>query len=218
VFELFGSPFNLGNPNLLPEQSIGWDAGIEQAFFGDRFVTDVTYFASDFTNKIELTFDPVLNNFIYQNGIGKATRRGVEATGTLRIFDWLTTTASYTYTDAHDSLGNEEVRRQPHAASIEATARFLDNKAKLTLGVNYNGKRQDFIFTPDGVTQGYLPGATILRGQFSYDVTPYATWFVRAQNIVNVQYEEVYSYRAPGFAAFAGLKLRTPEVAPAAKN
>jgi vitamin B12 transporter len=210
VFELFGSPFNLGNPNLLPEQSIGWDAGVEQTFFGDRFVADVTYFASDFTNKIELIFDPVLNNFIYRNGIGTATRRGVEVTGTLRIFEWLTTTASYTYTDAHDSMDNQEVRRPPHSGSVEVTARFLDNKAKLTLGANYNGSRQDFIFSPTGVARGVLPGATVVRAYLSYDIAPYATWFVRAENLFNAQYEEVFSYRTPGFAAYTGLKFRTP--------
>jgi vitamin B12 transporter len=218
VFELFGSPFNLPNPSLLPEQSIGWDAGIEQAFFGDRFVADVTYFSSDFTNKIELDFDPALGNFIYRNGVGTATRRGVEVSGRLRVFDWLATTASYTYTDAHNSVGNQEVRRPPHSAAIEATARFLDNKARLTVGVNYNGSRQDFVFTPTGTVQGTLPGATVVRGQFSYDATPYATWFVRAENLFNAQYEEVFSYRMPGFAVYGGVKLRTPAEAVVAAN
>ena len=33
VFQLFGSSFNLPNPALLTEQSIGWDAGIERCDF-----------------------------------------------------------------------------------------------------------------------------------------------------------------------------------------
>jgi vitamin B12 transporter len=32
----------IGNPSLKPEQSLGWDAGIEQSFWGGRLVTDVT--------------------------------------------------------------------------------------------------------------------------------------------------------------------------------
>ena len=82
VFQLFGSTFNLGNPSLLPEQSIGWDVGIEQAWLGRRIITDVTYFSSEFTRKIELGFDAVRGGFIYRNGVGTAQRRGVEASGT----------------------------------------------------------------------------------------------------------------------------------------
>ena len=42
----------IGNPNLKPERSLGWDAGVEQAFFDRRLVVDVTYFASEFEDKI----------------------------------------------------------------------------------------------------------------------------------------------------------------------
>jgi vitamin B12 transporter len=54
-----------------------------------------------------------------------------------------------------------------------------------------------------------LPAWATLRASLSYDVTPQLTAYVRAENIFNRQYEEIFSYRAPGFAAFAGLKLRT---------
>ena len=74
VFQLFGSDFNLANPALTPEQSIGWDFGIEQALFDRRIVTDVTVFAIDFTNKIELTFDAVRGNS--STGTAMAWRAG----------------------------------------------------------------------------------------------------------------------------------------------
>jgi vitamin B12 transporter len=211
VFELFGSQFNLPNPGLLPEQSIGWDVGIEHTWHGGRVISDVTYFESRFTDKIELTFDAVRGGFIYLNGIGAAKRRGVEIAGTWRLLAWLTATTTYTYTEAFDSLGFREVRRPPHSASVETTALFLDNKARATIGVIYNGTRKDFIFTPLGTLRGDLPGATVVRGLLSYDVTPSANVYLRAENIFDTQYEEVFSYRAPGFAAFAGIKVRTPD-------
>ena len=34
--------------------------------------------------------------------------------------------------------------------------------------------------------------------------------FARAENLFNTQYEEVFSYRTSGFAAFTGFKFRTP--------
>jgi vitamin B12 transporter len=208
VFELFGSLFNLPNPGLVPEQSIGWDAGVEQGLFSNRVLVDVTYFASDFTDKIELTFDPVLGGFIYMNGRGTARRRGVEVASTFNPVDWLTLTATYTYTDAKNSMGDEEVRRPPHSGSVEAVARFADNRASVTLGAVYNGVRKDFFFAPTGTTLIDLPGATVVRAALSYDVTPWATLFVRAENLFNKRYEEVFSYRAPSFAAYAGIKGR----------
>jgi vitamin B12 transporter len=208
VSELFGSTFNLPNPGLVSESSIGWDAGIEQTFAGGRFVGDVTYFSAEFQDKIELTFDLARGGFVYVNGNGVASRRGVETTGTFKVAEWLWLTGTYTYTDAKNSLGAPEVRRPPHSASFEATARFLDNRGKATLGIVYNGTRKDFFFQAAGTSVVDLPGATVVRGFVSYDVTPWSTVFVRAENLFNVQYEEILSYRMPGFAAYAGVKVR----------
>src|SRR5262245_2221832 len=208
VFQLFGSDFNLGNSALTPEQSTGWDFGIEQSFFDRRFVTDVTYFDINFTNKIELTFDTARSNFIYRNGDGVARRRGIEVGGTYNIVDWLAITATYTYTDARNSDGDQEVRRPRNSASVEATARFLDNRAKATAAVVYNGVRKDFFFGDAGATLIDLPGATVVRGIVSYDVTPWLTAYVRGENIFDVKYEEVFSFRAPGAGVYAGVRGR----------
>ncbi|MEA2934077.1 MAG: vitamin transporter [Variibacter sp.] len=206
VFQLFGSQFNLPNPGLTPEQSIGWDAGVEQAFFDRKVVTDVTYFESKFANKIELSFGP--GGFIYRNGVGAASRRGVEWGTTLTPADWLSVTGTYTYTEAITSAGLPEVRRPPHSGSLQATARFLENKAKATVGVVFNGVRKDFQFTPIGTNLIDLPGATVVRAMLSYDIAPWATVYVRGENILNAKYEEIFSYRAPPSAAYAGLRVR----------
>jgi vitamin B12 transporter len=208
VFELFGSPFNLPNPSLVPEQSIGWDAGIEQRLFDGRVIADVTYFSSDFTNKIELTFDPVGGGFVYVNGTGIARRHGVEVAITARLLEWLTLQGTYTYTHARDSTGAIEVRRPPHSGSLEAAARFAEKRGKAVLGVVFNGSRKDFYFGPVGTTLVDLPGATVVRAYLSYDITPLATLFVRAENLLNAHYEEILSYRAAPFAAYAGLKIK----------
>ncbi len=209
VFALFGSTFNLPNPGLQPEQSIGWDAGVEQTLLDGRLVTDVTYFASDFTNKIELTFDPGLGGLIYRNGVGAAKRRGVEVSSQFEVFDWLTVKGAYTYTEAFDSSGMVEPRRPPHSGSIEATALFADRRARATVGAVFKNVAKDFFFTQTGTTLVDLPAWSAVRASLSYDVTPEVTAYVRAENVFNTRYEEVFSYRAPGFAAFAGLKLHT---------
>ena len=38
---------------------MGWDAGVEQKFFNDRLIVDVTYFEADLEDEIVSTFDPL---------------------------------------------------------------------------------------------------------------------------------------------------------------
>ena len=54
MFEQFGSvlPTFVGNPNLQPEESRGWDAGIEFTLIRNRAFLDLTYFRTNLTNEI----------------------------------------------------------------------------------------------------------------------------------------------------------------------
>lgn len=71
----------------------------------------------------------------------------------------------------------------------------------------YNGQMPDTIFTfPSQPTT--LAAYTIVGGMVSYDTTPWSTIYLRAENVFNAQYEEVFSYRSPGAAAYAGVKVK----------
>jgi vitamin B12 transporter len=138
---------------------------------------------------------------------GFSHRRGVELTAKINAADWLTLTGSYTFTDSSDSTGQAEVRRPRHAAAGSAIVNFASGRGKASLDIVYNGEMPDtwFKFPAERVMLGAY---TLVGGRLSYDVTPSLTAYVRAENLFNSNYEEVFSYRAPGFAAYAGLKLR----------
>jgi vitamin B12 transporter len=209
VFALFGSTFNNPNPNLRPEQSVGWDVGVEQKLLNEKALVDVTYFNTTFKDKIEGVASPNPPFFfMYTNGIGAATRRGVEISNTIQWLDWLSTRVVYTYTHAVNSLGQQEIRRPPNSGSFEITTAFLENRLKANLRVSYNGVREDAYFNGASTVRVDLPATTVVRGSISYDATQWATVYVRAENIFNASYEDTFSYRASGFAAFAGLKLK----------
>ena len=206
----FVSSFFVPNANLVPESSIGWDAGWEQRFWNDRVLIDVTYFNSRLQNEIVLTsvFVNGQNKSSVGNLTGQSTRQGVEVTGKFRPLDWLTLAGTYTYTDARDDNGMPEIRRPMHAASASATATFLEGRGKATINVIYNGPMPDTIFSfPSQPTT--LAAYTLVGGMISYDTTPWSTVYVRAENVFDRRYEEVYSYRSPGAAVYAGLKVRT---------
>ena len=195
------------NPNLVPESSIGWDAGWEQTLWNGRVVFDVTYFNSRLENEIVLISLPSFRSSV-RNMTGTSTREGVETTLKVRPFDWLTVSGTYTYTDARDDQGVPEIRRPKHAASGTVTASFAEGRGKATLNVVYNGKMTDTIFTfPSSTTT--LAAYTLVGGMISYDTTPWSTIYLRAENVFDRRYEEVYSFRSPGAAVYAGLKVRT---------
>jgi vitamin B12 transporter len=203
----FLASFFVPNANLVPESSIGWDVGWEQQFWNGRVLIDVTYFNSRLENEMVLKSLPTFKTTV-ENINGISTRQGVEVTGKFRPFDWLTLAGTYTYTDARDDKGLEEIRRPPHAASGSATVLFDQGRGKATLNVIYNGQMKDTIFTfPSSTTT--LNAYTLAGGMISYDTTPWSTVYVRAENVFNQRYEEVYSYRSPGAAVYAGVKVRT---------
>ncbi len=112
-FEQFGAipSFYNPNPDLLPETSFGWDAGLEIAFWKRRVILDVTYFQAELESKISrnrVAFAPTLVNLP-----GISHREGIEVEGRYVIVPGVTIGASYTYLDATDSDGLREVRRHP---------------------------------------------------------------------------------------------------------
>ena len=58
VYELFGyfPGFFSGNPNLNPEQSKGWDIGMEHEFLNGRLLFEGTYFYSELDDEIDGLF------------------------------------------------------------------------------------------------------------------------------------------------------------------
>ena len=55
-----------GTPTLRPEQSFGYDAGIDQSLFGGRVIASLTGFSNDFSNLI---------NFVSSTADGQSVQR-----------------------------------------------------------------------------------------------------------------------------------------------
>ena len=123
MFENFGSiPDSFRpNPNLLPEESKGWDAGVETTFLNRTAIIDVTYFDADLTNKINgfTDFDPVTGTFTAINLPGISTRKGVEVDTHFALSRTLTLGLDYTFLNARDPSGVEEIRRPPNSARTD---------------------------------------------------------------------------------------------------
>lgn len=199
----FFPPF-VGNPSLKPESSIGWDIGLEQSFFNRRAVIDVTYFEANLKDEITTVFGIASSTAV--NLAGTSKRRGVEVAATLRPARDIDVTGSYTYLRASEPDGRDEVRRPKHQGSLSATYRFLQDRARLTVSADYNGRMKDDAF--------FFPAVRIELDDYllvgltgSYQLTDRVKLFARAENLLDDDYQEVFSFQTPGIAAYAGIAV-----------
>lgn len=209
--ELFGFNPNsfVGNPELTPEASDGYDFGIEQSLFAGRALVDVTYFRATLDDEIITVFDVDTFTSTVANQAGDSDRRGVELTLRAQIDEQWLLQGSYTYLDATDPDGRGEVRRPDNTASVNVNYRFLGGRGNLNLGAVFNGEQEDSEFinaTPrDRVT---LDEYTLLNAAVSFDVNDTLQLFVRGENLLDEDYTEVFGYRSPGAAGYLGLRAR----------
>ena len=207
-FELFGfDPDSFqGNPNLKPEKSRGWEAGVEQAFAGGRAKIDVTYFNSRLRDEISFTLTP---DFLstYENLDFDSKQTGVEIALAARVNDTWRIDASYTYLDAKQG-GEEEVRRPPHAGSLNVAWRGLaDRRLGAALTVRYNGSMLDNDFRTFTSPPVRLSSFTLVNLGGDFRVSDALQVYARVENLLDEDYEEVFTFRTPGRGAYAGARF-----------
>ncbi|MEZ5564814.1 MAG: TonB-dependent receptor [Gammaproteobacteria bacterium] len=210
----------VGNPDLKPETSTGWELGFEQQLlasrFGDRFTAGATYFHEDLKDEIDgFVFDPTSSLFTAANLEGKSHRRGVEAVLNARIADDLNVSGSYTYVDATQpdagsGLQTREIRRPQNSASFNVNWRFLETRAQLNANLNYTGHQYDTYFEvapPFGTRTINLQNYYLLGIAASYRVAKQTQVYARLENALNEHYAEVYGYNTPRRNVYAGFRL-----------
>ncbi|BBO82299.1 TonB-dependent receptor [Desulfosarcina ovata subsp. sediminis] len=117
-----GSYYIMSNPDLDPEESIGYSAGIEQWLFDNKGMINVTYFRNEIDDMVlrystgELYQGCDLRTF---KNVDEAMTQGVEVTVQFYPTDSFSLTAGYAFTDSEDkSTGNELTYTPEHAFTI----------------------------------------------------------------------------------------------------
>ncbi len=204
----------VGNPDLKPEESTGWEVGVDQRLFADRVSLGLTWFQEELKDEINgFVFDPASGSFTAENEPGNSDRKGLEFNGSWLMVENLSLSVAYTWLDAteEDSFTSEdsnEIRRPKHIASAVLNWGFLDNRANLNLSVDYNGKQDDFFFPPVPPYQDRvdLDSFTLVNIAASYQLSPRVQFHARLENALDEDYEEVYGYVSPGQSVYAGLR------------
>jgi len=208
IFELFGfDPGTfVGNPDLKPEKSRGWEVGVDQSFADGAVFAGITYFDSKLENEIDTAFLPPTFEPVVRNLSTDSRQQGVEVFANARFARAWRVEASYTYVDAEED-GVEEYRRPPHVASLNVGWRAAEDRAGVALTVRYNGSTYDNNFTFVGPDPVRLAEYTLVNLGADFRLTDNLQIYGRVENLLDERYEEVFTYRSPGRGAFAGARF-----------
>lgn len=188
--------FAFGNPDLAPEESRGWEVGLTRALRNNSLLVDATYFRNDFQNLI--VWDPGAGLFGMLNNVGLARSCGVELTADWAISDQTSIRAMYTFTKAIDLDSGSQLARRPRN-KVNLTLRHELEESDTTVGLRYLfvGSRLDGINTLDPYT--------LIDVFADRQLDDHWSGFIRLENILDTDYEEVFGYGTRGFGVYAGL-------------
>lgn len=185
--DLYGTAFGAGNPNLVAEESIGWDFGIEQRI-GESHMVSVTWFENSITNRIRSNPTPPINL------PGDTPTRGLEfaldgALGESVAYRLVWTCLGASLQDQPDHTGMASIDWRP------------SEKLLLGIGASYVDERS----FGGGPLEDYL----LLRLYGSYALRENVTIHARIENLADEGYELSNFFgsriQGAGFGFFAGL-------------
>jgi vitamin B12 transporter len=201
LFVSFPEFFFFANPNLKPEESIGYDAGFEQPLFNDRVRFGSTYFHNDIKNLI------APDEFFTTNiNIGKATTEGTENFVTAAITDRIRVRADYTFTRTVDATtGLELLRRPKEKWSANVIWNPIDpltlSATVLHTGSFIDGNR-DF-----SIPRLLAPAYTVVNVAADYVINDQIKIFGRVDNLFNVHYQNPTGFLQPSLGVYGGIRV-----------
>jgi iron complex outermembrane receptor protein len=210
LFELFGDRgTTLGNPNLTPESSVNWDAGLvlelPRTACIDRAFLEYAYFGSNADDLIVFVQNSQ-TTAIAQN-IGSAEIRGHEVSWSLTTSGHLRLYGNYTLQDATDtsnnlSRGNALPGRPRH--EVHQAVELFTDLGKIVYEFDYTGR--NFLDRANAFVVDHR-----LLHHVSLTVLPFGKalkFTFEAKNITDNQIADVRGFPLPGRSFFGTVEGR----------
>lgn len=199
------SMFNIGNPDLLPEDSRSWELGADW-----RVVEGLTLGGSYYQTRIE---DMIDYNFgTLQNvNVGEASIDGAEAYIEAAPASWASLRLVYAWTDARNELTDAPLARRPENAwRIDARVTPTERLA-LALSWDFIGERTDVTYRDNGTfesgnasVESFNVGALAV----TFDLDERAQLFARVDNLSDETYEQPAAFAAAPRGTSVGVRAR----------
>jgi vitamin B12 transporter len=207
----------VGNPNLRPETSQTIEGGFD--IYRGSFHGGLTYFYTDFEDKIELVY--LANGSQSWENLGSAVISGLEGELGFDIgafYNWIFEVrpyAQFTYlTQYEDKQTKQDLLYTPEwTASAGITVVQQESGLSANLNFAYSGKRieedwESGLYPAPEVTLGGFTVAnlTILKRLVSWERYGDLTLKTEISNLFNKDYQYIKGYPMPGRSFFVGLR------------
>lgn len=192
----FGGEF-VGNPDLRPEKSIGWEGGFDQALYGGRLTFGATWFQNRITDLVVCGLATCNNTSIVHTwGFESFVRAELTRSVSLAL--------SETYTRAEDSVGDDLKRRPRHRTAATLEYRPVRG-ARLDVTALFVGPQKD-----SGISGGtvYDGSYAVFNLAAAYDLDQRVTLFARADNLLDREYEVADGFRGLSRTVIGGIRAR----------
>jgi len=201
-----------GNPDLRPERTTSYEAGLVQEWFGRRARTEASLFQNSFRDLITFVPLPPPVWGTWRN-LQASRARGVEFSARARLAGPVTFNATYmrlwgrvisstSPASPFYGVGQELPRRPGNSGSLSLSV--APKRWWLQTGVALVGERQDADYYL-GLTRN--PGYQNVYLCGSYRLSTHVVPFFRADNLLNARYEEVLGYSALSRSVKGGARL-----------
>jgi len=200
-------PF-IGNPDLKPEKSRGWEAGIAHTF-SDQLQISASYFSEQLKDEINGFFSlGSFGPFTAVNLDEESDRKGIEVSFNAKPIQNFDIIGSYTYVDSTqpDASGKTTELRVPrNTASLTTNYRFLNQRANLNMRINYTDDQFDTDFNTFNRVE--LGDYTVVNIAGEYKFNNFVTIQARVENLFDREYQDVFGFETQGINAHIGLKF-----------
>jgi len=184
---------SLGNPELRPERSMGWEAGFEARLGEGGSSLEAAWFDNRFRDLISSPWPlPYIN-------LERARSSGVEGRLTLKPLPGVAVDGAYTLTRTRDEKTGGELLRRPREKYDAALSLERPGGGSVRLVQTWVGKRQDF----GGIG---LPSYSVVSLRASRPVGRGLTATLRLENLLDRRYEEIAGYATAGRSGTLALK------------
>mgnify|MGYP002788507249 CR=1 FL=1 len=220
-FENFATGFTIGDPALRPERTTSVELGLAQTVLAGRASVGATYFAQRFRDIIQYAATVPTGTPNYAN-LAAARADGVEFEARWRLgpalqvhggYTWLDTEVTDAGADEGASAtfvdGDRLLRRPTHLAV--AGLRWTPASTTIDVSATRTGARDDRDFRAWPATPVEQPAFTrvdvaVMRALPFVPSRMPVSATLRVENLLDVRYEAVANFRAPGRTVIAGLR------------
>ncbi len=206
LYELYGASvfsgqiYQFGNEDLDPEESLGWDIGLEMKALEGKARFDITYFMNDFDQIIGF------GTVGYEN-IDGGESKGIEVEASYALTDNFSLRGAYTYTKTEDANGDKFYGVPEHQIGVNANYRMMD-RLNAHVGLIVRSKEDIPLFDSTTFLSERYENDGYMTVNLAMDYQLSDSWKIwgRVENLFDEEYT-VSGYEAPGRGFYGGIRL-----------